>query len=50
MVITYSDAHGFIVKYDDGSTEYVQRKRIRKGSCAAHWTPKRTTDKEAFAS
>lgn len=41
MQITYSDTHGFIVKYDDGSTEYVQRKRIRVGSCAAQWIPKR---------
>lgn len=42
MTITYSDAHGFIVKYDDGTTEYVQRKRIKRGACAALWTPKRS--------
>ena len=40
MTIVYVDNHGFIVRYSDGSTEYVQRKRIRKGDCAAMWYPK----------
>lgn len=41
MKITYSDAHGFIVTYSDGTTEYVQRKRVRRSDCVAMWRPKR---------